>query len=162
VHSKNDLFYWYSTDAGNNNGHPGVDHHPTTSTCTGEDINNNATFCNTETFVARVNTEALCGLTNWALPNIHELQSIVQYGKTESPAIDDGFFPNHFTDAFTLSSAGRYWSSNSWFGAGLVNQDAWYVNFSDGQGTFDDANGVIDHQGKNIPTPARLVNRGSK
>lgn len=60
----------------------------------------------------------LAGHSDWRLPNVRELQSIVDYQRS-NPAIDPLFGPE----------AWRYWSSTSV----VVNpHEAWYVNFDDG------------------------------
>ena len=60
----------------------------------------------------------LAGHSDWRLPNVRELQSIVDYGRW-NPAIDPVFG--------AVSS--WYWSSS----ADVYNPDvAWLVNFSDG------------------------------
>jgi hypothetical protein len=68
------------------------------------------------------NCEALdyAGHTDWRLPNIKELMSIVDYGLS-SPAINQTYFPN--------AQSGRYWS-----GTTTANwaDNAWNVYFSNG------------------------------
>ncbi len=49
--------------------------------------------CDTEKFVADVNNANLCGATDWRMPTIKELESIVHYDRF-APAIDTSFFPN--------------------------------------------------------------------
>ena len=63
--------------------------------------NNN---CDTEKYIAAVNTTRLCGLRNWRLPTQKELLSLVNYGSSQAPLLDANFFPNS-------EQAQIYWSS---------------------------------------------------
>jgi Protein of unknown function (DUF1566) len=72
--------------------------------------------------VAQANAEAVCGKSNWRLPTVNELQSIVHYGlRTPGPMVDLSFLPN-------VMGVG-YWTSNNF--AGSVTQ-AWLVNIANG------------------------------
>lgn len=84
---------------------------------------------NAQTYTKLVNTQVLCGYSDWRLPNRGELHSIVNYSKHD-PAIDSIYFPN--TQIY------EYWSSSF----GVKNTTSvWTVNFSygyDGNGTTYD------------------------
>lgn len=60
-----------------------------------------------DVFIAALNANNFGGYSDWRLPTITELTSIVNYG-TYNPAIDKSFFPN---TVYTVSS--RYWSSTT-------------------------------------------------
>lgn len=112
LHSKNDRYTWYNTDSTTNGGGAGhadddgnicygyidADEYPNS-----DNSNNDPTNCNTQAFVARVNTAGLCGATDWRLPNSNELRSITNLGKT-NPAIDTAYFPQ--------TKSRFYWSSS--------------------------------------------------
>ena len=76
-------------------------------------------------YMAYVNSIALCGFSNWRMPNRLELQGIVNYGGGGQLAIDAGWFPN------TASDIG-YWSSDR-----VDNENAWIVDFVDGDFRID-------------------------
>lgn len=59
------------------------------------------------------------GSNKWRLPNVRELQSIVDYGRA-NPSIDTSFF---------TSQSCNYWSSTTYFDR---TGDAWSVGFWDG------------------------------
>jgi hypothetical protein len=89
---------------------------------------NALTYCN-------ANTPALPG-SGWRLPNIKELQSIINY-QIFSPAINVTFFPG--------TQLNRYWSSTTY----VVNAtNAWSVHFS---------NGAISNANKTTPYYVRCV-----
>lgn len=77
-------------------------------------------IANSVGFKNAVNTAGLCGASDWRLPTVLELMSIVDYGVAPGSAIDANWFPNTFAD--------YYWSSSPNMGPG----HAWYVHFGAG------------------------------
>ncbi|AUJ71234.1 Lcl domain-containing protein [Pseudoalteromonas sp. NC201] len=121
LHDKDDRYNWYNPDSNTNGGHPGYQDDDG-DICYGYNENNEATYCNTHAYVERVNTQGLCGVSDWRLPNREELRSIIDYSTTH-PAIDTNYFPQ------TLS--GWYWSSSPYANG---NSYAWSVYFYYGNG----------------------------
>jgi hypothetical protein len=118
LHYKFDKYTWYNTDADTNGGGEGLaDSGDICYNYIGGDADS---FCNTQAFVARVNSQSLCGATNWRLPNKNELSSIVDF-VTLNPAIDRDYFP--------ITNGSWYWSSSP--GAGDYD-GAWVVGFKYG------------------------------
>jgi hypothetical protein len=75
--------------------------------------------------IATLNTApCFAGHCDWRLPNVNELQTLVNYGNV-SPAVDAAF--NNGVDSFTQSSV--YWSSTTYQGG---PDGAWDVNCFDG------------------------------
>lgn len=71
---------------------------------------------------ASLNTSGgFAGFTDWRLPNIKELGSIVEYG-CHGPAINLNIFPDN--------QIYKVWSSTSHDG---TNQYTWFVDFTDGK-----------------------------
>jgi hypothetical protein len=81
-----------------------------------------STRCDTEKYVADVNAAGLCGFTDWRLPTVKELESIVDFSGTNTAAVDPNYFPN---TNFTV---------NTWTASPLANYSsyAWAVNFKEG------------------------------
>jgi hypothetical protein len=99
-------YTWYNTNGAENGGDAGSAGLPNTNvgTCNGTLPSN---LCNTQAFVAAVNTTALCGYTDWRLPTPPELRTIVNYGAGIS--LDTTYFPN------TVGPA--YWSASTYVAA---------------------------------------------
>jgi hypothetical protein len=77
------------------------------------------TWADARTYCAGV--ESSLGGTGWRLPTLKELQSLVDYSQTTSPAIDSTAFPG--------TPSRDFWSASPLAGS---SSDAWYVNFDYG------------------------------
>jgi len=72
------------------------------------------------------NDEALCGFSDWRVPTLMELDSIVDAGRF-NPSIDSNYFPN--------TKPIKHWSSYPSF---YPRNYAWFINFNNGNDRFDD------------------------
>jgi hypothetical protein len=98
------------------------------------------------TWINAVNAEGgkgFAGHSDWRLPNVRELQSIVDYGRF-TPATNPVF--NNGINSFTVTEF--YWSSTP---AAINSSFAWQVNF---------LNGLIDAFDKNGTNNVRAVRGG--
>ncbi|MEV3830764.1 MULTISPECIES: Lcl C-terminal domain-containing protein [Aeromonas] len=112
----NHTYTWYNPDNSNNGGYAGTQNG---GSCQGSS-------CDTAAFVNAVNVEGLCGASDWRMPSVTELLSIVHNGRT-LPAIDQSYFPH--TPLHNV-----YWSSSpNASGSG----HAWGVFFSHGEVTYE-------------------------
>lgn len=86
------------------------------------------------------NNGTLCGFTNWRVPTVAELSSIVNKG-TYNPSIDTNYFPN-------TPPSSWFWSSSP-----LPSYDriAWFVNFNYGN---------ISSNNRDLNSRVRLVRSG--
>ncbi len=87
--------------------------------------------------IATLNAEAFAGYTDWRLPNLNELQSLLNYG-TVGPAVSPAFNVG-CTAWCTVSSCSctlnyQYWSSTSFQNGPSSSQGmAWYASFHEGR-----------------------------
>lgn len=97
---------------------------------TTENARENYPFASAKEFIEMKNTQKFCGETNWRLPQIQELQSIVDYSVSyPNPNIDLNFFSN--------STNQIYWSATPY----AKNQnDVWGIYFDDGRVYEQDKN----------------------
>ncbi len=113
LHTAEDLFSWYSTDPKINGNQGSGSLNPyNPALCSGYDANDASKLCNTEAFVARVNTATLCGLNNWKLPSLQELSSLVNYNEGDR-AIDPTYFPNNTYGSYSTATIGVRGSSST-------------------------------------------------
>ena len=104
-------YSWYNTDEATNGGGAGTENG---GSCVGSN-------CDTQSYVAAVNAQGLCGYNDWRMPTEQELLGIVKEGN--NPAIDVGNFPN--------TSLNFYWTASTHVDPTYVSPTAyaWIVNF---------------------------------
>jgi hypothetical protein len=73
-------------------------------------------------FISNLNTANYGGFSDWRMPTVKELQSIVDYGRFD-PSINPEYFPN-------TAVASGYWSFTEYE---VDSGNAWYVNFGNGK-----------------------------
>ena len=75
-------------------------------------------------------TYANFGYTDWRLPNVQELQSLIDYGRY-NPALSNSDGTGHWTagNPFTGLVSSRYWSSTT---HADTTSAAWFVNLVNG------------------------------
>jgi len=118
------------------------------------------------TYAQTKNTDNYLGHNDWRVPNIKELQSIVDYSRSPSAtnsanlgqAIDQKFNCTMITNEAGLSDYGYYWSSTSaLFTTGQPYYYAWYVAFGravDGNGNDFHGAGAVRFDTKEEGGPA--------
>lgn len=117
LHDRGDSYNWYNTEPTANGGADGYADDDG-NICHGYDSGDSSTFCNTQAYVARVNTTGWCGGSGWRMPTRDELISIVSYDRS-NPSVDTDYFPNAIGSNFVWSG-----SPNA-----NITSDAWGVNF---------------------------------
>ncbi|ANB01759.1 DUF1566 domain-containing protein [Ectothiorhodospira sp. BSL-9] len=132
LRDRDNTYTWYQP-AGPNMGDPGTQDG---GRCEGS-------ACDTTGFVQAVNVQGLCGTTDWRLPTLGELLSIVHHGGDNLP-VDANFFPN--------TVPRRFWSASPYAGR---SGDAWAVNQDVREILLD--RGYTRTQSSLWPSPARLV-----
>jgi hypothetical protein len=111
LRNKDSTYTWYSSDPSTNGGDAGT---VNGGTC------DESARCDTEKFVADVNTANLCNATDWRMPTRRELLTLV-FADGSSPAIDPAYFIN--------TTVSYFWSGSSYVPGPAK---AWYVFFGNG------------------------------
>jgi hypothetical protein len=142
LHHKGHTYTWYNPDTSTNGGDAGT---PGGGSCNGTlPVSGDYTGCDTYTFPTYVNEHGgLCGFTDWRLPSLRALRSILDYSVPQpGPTIDTGFFPNN---------GDEFWSASPSVGYGAP---AWCISF-----VFH-LSGDAHQCGKAASIPVRLVRGG--
>ena len=99
LHDSTWTYTWYNNNSAQNGGSAGYKNTDTQAAC-GDD----ASVCDTDSFVTMVNQAGLCGKTDWRLPTTTELHSLWLYGNFDI-GIDQSYFP--------YMSSGHYWTNDT-------------------------------------------------
>lgn len=119
LHSKWHTYTWFNPDDRFNGGNEGREGEADDSTCGTPAVVRDG--CDTAKYVAAVNASGWCGHTDWRLPTVDELASIVDYNSF-LPAVSNNYFKD------IVMPAGFWSSSPSAAGPSY----AWIVIFDDG------------------------------
>ncbi|RFF27367.1 MULTISPECIES: DUF1566 domain-containing protein [unclassified Wenzhouxiangella] len=112
LHDRDNRYTWYSTDRQRHMSEPGL--------ADGGECRRSS--CDTQSLVAAVNEQSLCGFTDWRLPSREELMSLGEAERRETGLIvDPAYFPG--------ANAGEYWTGETFR---LYPQSAWAVDFGNG------------------------------
>ncbi|MBK9654800.1 MAG: DUF1566 domain-containing protein [Rhodanobacteraceae bacterium] len=109
LRDKDHRYTWYEPDANRNGGNAGsTGSDSCASTLPGG-------LCNMQAYRTAVNALAgsarMCGATDWRLPDLTELHTLIHYGVPISdPSIDTAWFPNSISSTGGINFNGFYWS----------------------------------------------------
>jgi len=147
LHYADNTYTWYQPD-GPNHDEPGVEDIPFDASDDDEAQGGDCTdsLCDTHHYVEMVNDEGLCGASDWRLPTVDELNSLVHRGGTTEPTIDDEYFPQ--------TAVARYWTASplaSPFPDSPNADFAWFVTFGAG---------LVETADKSFDLRVRLVRGG--
>lgn len=126
IHDKDKTFTWCDTNPDTNGGNQG--------TC-GTGTGNLAT--DTEAFVKALNDAKFGGFSDWRMPTIKELSSLVDSASYPGPTIDPVYFSDIKQLIYTVADL-IYWSANTFAGWMWTIPDsdhtdyAWFVKFDYG------------------------------
>lgn len=116
-------YSWLNTNASTNGGWAG--------TADGGSCGADQTLCDTQSYVAYVNTQQLCGFSDWRMPSSEELLSLINKGKRAAPMANVNWLGP--------TESGGHWSASPDASNG---NNAWNVSFSYGyEGSYHKVNG---------------------
>ncbi|MGB5722735.1 MAG: DUF1566 domain-containing protein, partial [Woeseiaceae bacterium] len=109
--------------------------------------------CDTEKYIAAINSTNLCGFSDWRLPRPDELFTLAV---TAAPSVsaarglDGDYFPHNYSTSGQATKGYTYWSSTS----GAVGpESAWQLTFRTGDSQ-------LDLSSKSSPSAIQLVRGG--
>lgn len=130
LHDADYNFTWYNSDPNTNGGDPGLANPQNSLIYCGSGLV--AGGCDTEHFVQSVNSEGLCGYTDWRIPSAGELLSIIDFSETPSTGMmDTNYFPIFLPSGFTQGWWTATTAGNAVDSAYALNRDqAWIYQYT--------------------------------
>jgi hypothetical protein len=110
IQDKSKQYTWYDPSDITNAGYAGL----------------NTDGTDTNDYIRTLNTQAYGGYTDWRLPNIYELATLLNMNQANN-GIQSQYFPN--------SMNGGYWTSTTYAG---TSQKAWHISFVTGKNAYDE------------------------
>ncbi len=108
IHDKTKTFTWCDYNDDTNGGDIGV-------------CDDSGEVTDSEAFIQTLNDAAFGGFSDWRLPTVKELSTLIYMGQDDSlPAVDGNYFPN--------TVGGNYWSATTLVSS---NSSAWLTCFAD-------------------------------
>ncbi len=148
IHDKDNTYTWYDGDSETNGGDAGT----------------NGEGTDTEDFINTLNAEKFGGYSDWRLPTIKELTSVIDFGKIY-PSINTEYFPNtvlfdYWSSTTNVSDIGRAWCVG--FSLGLVGynknkSEAYYMRAVRGEGNWSSNRFVINEDNTVTDTNTGLM-----
>jgi len=132
INRQTDSYFWYMPDIPNagvvgiqddSNQRAGV----IGGLCVGFDAENSETWCNTHAFIKRMNDAEYCGFSDWRLPTMAELTSIINYGPprtAEGEILIDNTPKAKDVSYFLRTQGKQYWTSTN---NARLSDEAWTV-----------------------------------
>ncbi|MBF0452902.1 MAG: DUF1566 domain-containing protein, partial [Candidatus Magnetomorum sp.] len=115
IQDKTQKFSWYDPDEKTNGGYAGL----------------NGDNTDTNDYMRALNNQHYGGHSDWRLPTIYELATVLNMANT-TDSIQKQFFPN--------TNQGAYWTSTTYSG-GI--QKAWHISFVTGKNGYDEKSSLL-------------------
>jgi len=152
LNDQDSMYFWYDEDEAFNAGIPGTKIAPsnfgTEVPCQEFDKDDETTWCHTQAFIKRMNDASYCGASDWRLPSISEINTLVDLGTPDNTTVGRELAID--LDYFKRSQGRNYWSRTN---DARLPSKAW---------TLVQSTGVTVSESKSLAWHVRLVRDGSE
>lgn len=130
LHHQDDSFSWYDSNSAINIAKTAFADN-SGATCSGYVPGAPSTYCNTEAYVSRVNSDGWCGYQDWRMPTIDELKGIISLNQAS---------PDIYADLLPKGTENAVWSSSS---VANFSGFSWHIYLNDGYAHGNDQSGNL-------------------